>query len=220
MWHGIIVDASLKDPARVALFTAFAKKVDDDWTIVGIEVEDSKLDESLMMIQHEMRDDVPFYSHLYNESELIVLFKNKLFRATIHSGSWGPITEYGEKLGISREQLDFVPRSFTHSATLLFFTFSRKLTTDHSDTLYGELEPGSGDGGIVSRLCQSPSNILLLHLSKANKSANSMPNPRKFFEAHSIIMVSFRTEEGLPFLPLRYINQVFLSAPFNQWPWG
>ena len=39
-----------------------------------------------------------------------------------------------------------------------------------------------------------------------------MPNPRKLFLANTVVMVTFRTEEGLPLVPVRYINAIVKSA--------
>ncbi len=39
-----------------------------------------------------------------------------------------------------------------------------------------------------------------------------MPNPRKLFVPMTLQMVTFRTEEGLPFLPLGFINEIIWST--------
>ena len=39
-----------------------------------------------------------------------------------------------------------------------------------------------------------------------------MPNPRKLFMPNTLVMVTFRTEEGLPLGALKYINRIILSA--------
>lgn len=59
-----------------------------------------------------MKGDEPWYAHLYNDKKLIVVFKNKVFSVKPHLSFWKPILEYGKKLNIPEEQLDFWPNRF------------------------------------------------------------------------------------------------------------
>lgn len=112
MYHGIIIDQEFKDKNYPEKFKIFAKKKDDDWRIYGIEIEESKVDEIIKNIQENIKETGNWYAHLYNDTELIVIFKNKVFIVTPNSWSWKPIIEYGRNLNIPEEQLDFWPNRF------------------------------------------------------------------------------------------------------------
>lgn len=112
MYHGIIVDQSFIDLAFPGTFKKFAKKQDGDWGIYGIEVEDLEIEGVIKKIQAEMKSDESWYAHFYNDETLIVVFKDKVFRVEPNQCTWLPIIEYGKKLKIPTEQLDFWPNRF------------------------------------------------------------------------------------------------------------
>lgn len=112
MHHGIIIDQEFKDKSFPESFKVFAKKQSGSWKIYGIEIEDEKVEEAIKSIQDNMRDDEAWYAHLYNNEELIVIFKNKVFRVKPHISSWKPIMDYGRELNIPEEQLVFWPNRF------------------------------------------------------------------------------------------------------------
>ncbi len=53
-----------------------------------------------------------WYGHFYNDQELIVVFKDQVFKVAPHKSTWTPIIEYGQTLGIPEDQLDFWPNRF------------------------------------------------------------------------------------------------------------
>ena len=78
----------------------------------GIEVSRDKVETAITAIQKQMRTDDHFYSHLYVDETVIVIFKDKVFRVTPHISSWTEIKKYGMELGIPEAQLDFWPNRF------------------------------------------------------------------------------------------------------------
>lgn len=112
MYHGIIIDQEFTDQSFPNTFKVFAKKQDGSWEIYGIEVEDSQLEESIKKIQDSMKGDEPWYAHFYNDRQLVVIFKDNVFRVEPHISSWKSIVDYGRKLNIPEEQLDFWPNRF------------------------------------------------------------------------------------------------------------
>ncbi|KKQ24947.1 MAG: hypothetical protein US62_C0047G0010 [Candidatus Woesebacteria bacterium GW2011_GWA1_37_8] len=112
MYHGILIDQEFTDKSFPKSFKVFNKKQDGSWGVFGIEIEDSQLEDSIKKIQVNMRADKPWYAHLYNDNQLIVIFKNKVFRVESYISSWKPIIDYGKELKIPEEQLDFWPNRF------------------------------------------------------------------------------------------------------------
>lgn len=112
MYHGIIIDQEFTSKSFPDRFKQFATKKDGSWKVFGIEIEDSELEETINKIQENIKENEPWYVHLYNDKQLIVIFKNKVFRVEPNISSWKPIIEYGKKLKIPIEQLDFWPNRF------------------------------------------------------------------------------------------------------------
>lgn len=112
MYHGILIDQEFTDKSFPESFKVFAKKQDGSWGIYGVRIEDSQLEDSIGNIQANMKKGSPWYAHLYNDKELVVVFANKVFRVGPHSSTWNPIIEYGKSLKIPKEQLDFWPNRF------------------------------------------------------------------------------------------------------------
>jgi hypothetical protein len=114
MYHAIILDASLAaDSDFLSQYEPFNIKVfpDSDWVVNGLEVKDSEGDEFVKKLQDAMQEG-PWYNHLYNEAGmLIIVFKEKVFRMEGPEGIM-EVWEYGEKLGIPEDQLQFEPVNF------------------------------------------------------------------------------------------------------------
>lgn len=112
MYHGILIDQEFTDSSLPETFKIFAKKQDGSWGIYGIEIEDSQLEETIKKIQENMKSNEAWYAHLYNDNDLIVIFKDKVFNVKPHISTWKPIVEHGRKLNILEGQLDFWPNRF------------------------------------------------------------------------------------------------------------
>jgi hypothetical protein len=114
MYHGIIVDLAFTNPKFPESLKLFAKRKSssNEWYLFGVEVPDDTITQVVSGVQSNMKSDKPYYTHFYNEEEVIVIFKNKVFRVTPHVSTWKPIIEYGLELKIPEEQLDFWPNRF------------------------------------------------------------------------------------------------------------
>jgi hypothetical protein len=110
MWHGILIDKAFTENFLSSLIV-IGKKKSDGWVLPKIEVTEEDVEKSVQEIQKNMRDD--FYSHLYSEDgNLIIIFKNKLFKIKSDTFTWNDAVEYGKPIGIPEEQLDFYPCRF------------------------------------------------------------------------------------------------------------
>ncbi len=114
MYHGIVLDAEFTDPTYPETYSVFAKRksTDSPWMLFGIEISDQDIEKTIADIQKNMKSDEPYYAHLYNDEELIVVFKENVFRVKPHIATWRPIIEYGKTLHIPASQLTFWPNRF------------------------------------------------------------------------------------------------------------
>lgn len=113
-YHGIVIAQGFRDPTFPQLFPIFAKRISqsDGWTIYGIEINAADLENTIGRIQEQFVSVEPWYAHLYNDEELIVIFKNRVFRATPQRSTWDDIIAHGTTLGIPASQLDFWPNRY------------------------------------------------------------------------------------------------------------
>ncbi len=112
MYHGILVDQEFDNSNFPEKFKIFSVKHDDGWKIFGVEISDVELNSTVKEIQKNMKSEQPWYSHLYNDKKLVVVFKNKVFNVEPHKSTWTEVFEYGKSIGIPEMQLDFWPNRF------------------------------------------------------------------------------------------------------------
>lgn len=110
-YHGIVIDKSLKDKKLLKKLNVIGSKKSDsgDWMLLKISFPKNKLGEMIEFIQGGLVSNKKYYVHFYRDNEVIVIFKDMVFRVTTEKSSWGPIIDYGLSLGIPREQLDMKP---------------------------------------------------------------------------------------------------------------
>lgn len=113
MFHSIVIEESLENPEILKdykiLRTKFSKS--QNWHLHIIEIPES-VGEVSKKIQEAMVTDKPYYFHIYDEGNtLIVIFKKKIFNLDPNNKStWKEAREYGaSRLNIPPEQLDFYP---------------------------------------------------------------------------------------------------------------
>ncbi len=119
IYHGIIVSVSQKDRSIFGRLKSIGSKK----VLLGlirlykVEVREEELDEVVSAIQRNMADRIlfrrqEFYAHFYRDDELLIVFRQKVFRASTDRQSWGDALAYGRSLNISGKQLDFAPNRF------------------------------------------------------------------------------------------------------------
>lgn len=78
----------------------------------GVIIPTDQVEEVVKDIQNNLKGNKPYYAHLYNDSEIIVIYKEKIFRMKQDRSTWREAVEYGRTLGIPDEQLVFQPHKF------------------------------------------------------------------------------------------------------------
>jgi hypothetical protein len=115
-YHGIIVNLSQKDRSifRELRMIGRKKVLLGLLVLYKIQVTPQDFDALTQRIQANMADKVlflrkEFYCHFYRGDELIIIFRQKRFRATTAPESWSQAITYGKSVGIAANQLDFFP---------------------------------------------------------------------------------------------------------------
>lgn len=113
MYHGILLNVSFGDPVFIEQFKTFARKefVSSSWIVVGVLIPDELFQQKIKEIQQNMKAG-KYYNHIYNDKELIVIFKNKVFFVKPHKSTWTEVIIYAQSIGIPEVQIDFWPNRF------------------------------------------------------------------------------------------------------------
>ena len=109
-----LIDGEVKPPARI-----LGKKHLNTWDFLLVAVVDTALDEHIHMLQANMVTETVWYAHYFRNQQLVVVFRDSFFRASLDKSTWEPIIKYGLKKGIPLEQLDFNPA--TERSAIKFF---------------------------------------------------------------------------------------------------
>jgi len=108
-YHGIIIDKSQKDKSIFERLKILGSKTSSKgWILYKIEVNPEEINKIIQELQQNMISG-PYYCHFYRNNELIVVFKEKIFRITPDKSTWKEAIEYGRSSGIPEKQLDFYP---------------------------------------------------------------------------------------------------------------
>jgi hypothetical protein len=114
-YHGIIVNLSQKRKTLKELKIIGKRNVLFRFLVIHkIEVKQEEIDNLIMKIQHNMKRRVlflakEFYCHFYRNDELIIVFRERVFRASTQKTTWSEAIDYGKSIGIPTKQLDFIP---------------------------------------------------------------------------------------------------------------
>jgi len=113
-YHGNLLDTEFRDQNFLNRFKVFAKRKskENPWTMHGVVVPADKLENTIKEVQENLLSNKPYYAHFYRDEELIIVFKEKIFRITPDKSTWEEAIEYGHSLGILDKQLVFAPNRF------------------------------------------------------------------------------------------------------------
>lgn len=113
-YHGNILETSFRNPQFVNEFQVFAKRKSptNPWTMHGVVIPEKEIEKVITHVQENLIPNTPYYAHFYRDDELIVVFKEKVFRIKTDKSTWHEVLGYGRSLGIPDEQLVFEPNKF------------------------------------------------------------------------------------------------------------
>ncbi len=113
-YHGNLLDTSFSDPHYLDKFKVFAKRKSETnpWTLHGVIVPEEEIETVIREVQEKLVPNEPYYNHFYRDDELIVVFKDKVFRISPDRSTWIDAVAYGQTLGIPDDQLVFDPNRF------------------------------------------------------------------------------------------------------------
>lgn len=111
-YHGILVKESLKGENQIKFFKVIGSRQGRLFFLLKIDVPEEKVEETISKIQSNLKNK-KYYTHLYRNNEIIVIFPDKIIRnLTPDKSTWKEFLEYGRSLNIPDEQLDLKPCKF------------------------------------------------------------------------------------------------------------
>ena len=119
-YHGIIVSLSQRDGAIFKRLKIIGRRrlLPGLLILYKVKVGEDEIDRVIEAVQENMAHRVllkkqEFYAHFYRGNELIVVFRDRVFRLSQEEATWGEAREHGRRLGIVEKQLDFIPNRFS-----------------------------------------------------------------------------------------------------------
>lgn len=104
-FKGMIVEESLKDPRIINKLSISSVEITSPshWHIYTFSINEG----DILNLQNFIKEG-PWYIHFWNSKEIIVVFKEKIFRfLRTDRTTWEQLTTYGREMGIPGSQLDF-----------------------------------------------------------------------------------------------------------------
>jgi len=115
-YHGIIINLSLRDKNIFKTLNIIGRKnVFFNWLVLyKVSVQPESMDSTIQKLQSDLVERFwfyfpHFYCHFYRADELIIVFKERIFRVNPDPSTWQEVIAYGRSLGIPAKQLDFFP---------------------------------------------------------------------------------------------------------------
>jgi len=122
IWQGVVIAESLEDTSLLNMTKIVGTKVNKlekenrIMTFHSVEIPDLVLDEYTEKAKNTIKQG--FYTHLCNNgqpvrlrsglnTQMIVIFRNKIFRFGANDPQLNEAQEYGKSIGIIPEQMDF-----------------------------------------------------------------------------------------------------------------
>lgn len=118
-YHGIVIDLSQRKRSVFSNLEVIGRRrfFFNTMSLLKLRVSADALEPTIAKLQANLRSGLgpfvkAFYFHFYREDELIVVFKDRIFRTKPDRALWEDMLDYGKSLGIPERQLAFVPCRF------------------------------------------------------------------------------------------------------------
>jgi hypothetical protein len=118
-YHGIIINRSQADHSIFNKLEIIGKRKSlfGLLTLYKTRVQPEKIDATIKLLQSNMASRLflkkqEFYSHFYRNNELIVVFRDAIFKISPDKSTWKDAIAHGRSLKIADKQLDFTPNTF------------------------------------------------------------------------------------------------------------
>lgn len=112
-YMGVVVDRSLKTDSDFNALNVIGHRQVGSWRLMLVSVADEKFVALVEKLQNSMINiqDGCWYAHFFRGVELVVVYQDRVFMATVDPSTWAEAVHYGFDHGIPSEQLDFHPRT-------------------------------------------------------------------------------------------------------------
>lgn len=101
-YHGNMLDTEFRGPDFLKRFTIFAKEKSprNPWTMHGVVIPAKAIEAVIRDVRRNLLPGAPYYAHFYNAdgNELIIVYKERVFRVTSDKSRWKEAIEYGRSL--------------------------------------------------------------------------------------------------------------------------
>jgi hypothetical protein len=118
-YHGIIINRSQRDRSVFSKLEIIGKRKSlfGLLTLYKIRIKPEKIDITIKLLQSNMASRLflkkqEFYFHFYRDNELIVVFRDSIFKISPDKSTWNDAIAHGRSLKIADKQLDFTPNTF------------------------------------------------------------------------------------------------------------
>ena len=107
-YRGIIIEESLNDNRIlnnfniIKLFITETARKSDQWHLFEVEIEENEIEN----LSNQIIEG--WYAHFWHGSDVTAVFAGKIIKFNyLDKSTWNEVMEYGKKLNIPLEQLDF-----------------------------------------------------------------------------------------------------------------
>ncbi len=111
-YHGMLVKEGLRRPEILSQLPILGQLLTEKWTIIKFGVPQGDLNRALAMLQTALLGEPTYYAHVYDGTQLIIVYPERIFRLGQDPCTWKEALSYGLERGIPREELTFRPCCF------------------------------------------------------------------------------------------------------------
>jgi uncharacterized protein YciI len=104
-----VVKEGLRRAELLNWFPCLGRRRIDRWTVVKIGIPEADLNRAIDLIQATLISEPTYFASLFGQGKVIVVYPDRIFRATEDPISWDEAIRYGKAKGIPEDELIFKP---------------------------------------------------------------------------------------------------------------